>query len=135
MHFPLDNSVCRVETTCPLVRLDNLDAVPSQLMRCIFHSTTYPLVQILKSIFHSYMSTVMETTAFPLSDFLLTAMIVSPSRGSFIPKRAGEEKKDSSGHWINFRQSFNNQTGKQMILLSLDKMALHINVTQRYTYS
>ena len=23
MHFPLDNSVCRVEATCPLVRLDN----------------------------------------------------------------------------------------------------------------
>ena len=39
MHFPLDNSVCRVETTCPLVRLDNLVAVPSKLMRCSFHST------------------------------------------------------------------------------------------------
>ena len=40
MRFPLDNSVCRVERTCPLVRLDNLVAVPSKLMRCIFHSTT-----------------------------------------------------------------------------------------------
>ena len=39
MHFPLDNSVCRVETTCPLVRLDNSVAVPSKLMRCSFHST------------------------------------------------------------------------------------------------
>ena len=39
MHFPLDNSVCRVKTTCPLVRLDNLVAVPSKLMRCSFHST------------------------------------------------------------------------------------------------
>ena len=28
------------ETTCPLVRLDNLDAVPSQLMRCDFDSKT-----------------------------------------------------------------------------------------------
>ena len=60
MHFPLDNSVCRVETTCPLVRLDNLVASPSKLMRCIFHSTTpdpdcrvettCPLVQVVKSI-------------------------------------------------------------------------------------
>ena len=40
MRFPLDNSVCRVETTCPLERLDNLVAVLSKLMRCIFHSTT-----------------------------------------------------------------------------------------------
>ena len=40
MHFPFDNPVCRVETTCPLVRLDNLGAVPSRLMRCIFDSTT-----------------------------------------------------------------------------------------------
>ena len=40
MRFPLGNSVCRVETTCPLVRLDNLVAVPSKLMRCVFHSTT-----------------------------------------------------------------------------------------------
>ena len=44
MHFPLDNSVCRVETTCPLVRLDNLVAVPSKLMRCSFHSTA-PFVE------------------------------------------------------------------------------------------
>ena len=55
--------------------------------------------------------------------------------GKFHTKESRGRKKDSSGHWINFRQSFNNQTGKQMILLSLDKMALHINVTQRYTYS
>ena len=40
MRFPLDNSVCRVETTCPLVGLDNLVAIPSKLMRCIFDSTT-----------------------------------------------------------------------------------------------
>ena len=40
MNFPLDDSVCRVETTRPLVRLDNLDAVPSQLMRCILDSKT-----------------------------------------------------------------------------------------------
>ena len=33
MHFPLDNSVCRVETTCPLVRLDNLVAFLSKLMK------------------------------------------------------------------------------------------------------
>ena len=39
MHFPLDNSVCQVETTCPLVQLDNLVAVRSKLMRCSFHST------------------------------------------------------------------------------------------------
>ena len=60
MHFPLDNSVCRVETTCPLVRLDNLVAVPSKLMRCSFHSTA-PSVEsrqlvrsykLLKVFFH-----------------------------------------------------------------------------------
>ena len=39
MQFPLDNSVCRVETTCPLVRLDNLVAVPIKLMRCSFQWT------------------------------------------------------------------------------------------------
>ena len=36
MRFPLDNSVCRVETTCPLVRLDNLGGVymtPGRLSR------------------------------------------------------------------------------------------------------
>ena len=40
IHFPLDNSLCQVETTCQLVCLDNLDAVPCQLMRCIFDSKT-----------------------------------------------------------------------------------------------
>ena len=43
-------------TICPLVRLDNLDTVPSQLMRCIFHSTTCPLVGKLRKVFsHSYL--------------------------------------------------------------------------------
>ena len=59
MHFPVDNSVCRVETTCPLVRLDNLVAFSIKLMRCIFLldnsdcrvKTTGPLVQVVKSIF------------------------------------------------------------------------------------
>ena len=33
-------TLCQVETSCQLVRLDNLDAVPCQLMRCIFDSKT-----------------------------------------------------------------------------------------------
>ena len=52
MHFPLDNSVCRVEATCPLERLDNFVAFPSKLMRCIFHSTT-PTVE-LRQLVRSY---------------------------------------------------------------------------------
>ena len=54
MHFPLDNSVCRVKTTCPPVRLDNLDAVPSQLTRCIFHSITLLLYVELRHFVCSY---------------------------------------------------------------------------------
>ena len=51
MHFTLDNSVCRVEKTCPFLRLDNLTAVANKLMRWILHSTTCPLVQVVKYIF------------------------------------------------------------------------------------
>ena len=60
MHFPLNNSVCRSrQLSCPLIWLDNLDVVPSQLMGCIFHLTTPPcrvaticlLVHVVKSIF------------------------------------------------------------------------------------
>ena len=39
------------------------------------------------------MSTVLDMTAFSLLHFLPMAMIVSPSRGRFIPKRTGEEKR------------------------------------------
>ena len=54
MHFTLDNSVYRVEKTCPLLRLDNLVAVPNKLMRCTLHSTTCPLVEVVYIFFHSY---------------------------------------------------------------------------------
>ena len=56
MHFTLDNSVYRAEKTCPLLRLDNLVAVPNKLMimRCTLHSTTCPLVEVVYIFFHSY---------------------------------------------------------------------------------
>ena len=83
MHFTLDNSVCRVEKTCPLLRLDNLVVVPNKLMRCILHSTTSPLRRTSCEIYFStrIMSSVLDVTVITLlmarfSDGILSGPLI-----------------------------------------------------------
>ena len=126
----------------------------NELMRCIFHWTTLSVES--GQLIHSYDST--TDMHFPLDnlsartncekyfsarimltghdcflsltfslhgyDFLLLS-------GTFHIKENRGRKTDSSGLWINFGHSFNNQTGKQMILLSLEKgRTTSLNVTR-----
>ena len=107
MHFPLDNSVCRVATTCLLA-------------------------QIVKSIFPRVSCWQYWTWLLSLSlTFSPHGYDCLPLSGTFHTKENRGRKKDSSSLWINFRQSFNNQTGKQMILLSLEKGRMtSLNVTR-----
>ena len=107
MHFPLDNSVCRVATTCPLV-------------------------QIVKSIFPRVSCWQYWTWLLSPSHIFSSWLWLSPPLGDVSYQREqGKKKGFFYSLWINFRQSFNNQTGKQMILLSLEKGRMtSLNVTR-----
>ena len=78
------------------------------------------------------MLTVLDMTAFSLSlTFSPHGYDCLPLSGTFHTKGIRGRKKNSSSLWINFRQSFNNQTGKRMILLSLEKRRMtSLNVTR-----
>ena len=121
MHFPLDDSVCRVETTCLLVRLDNLDAVPSQLMICIFDSKTlhvksWQLMRFTsceKYFFTRIMSTVLDMTGyFPLisvskQKLLFSSTIFYLRSAEYFLQGLHDSLSNTIviGSWINFRLS------------------------------
>ena len=139
MHFPLDNSVCRVETACPLVLRDNLDAVllSTNEMHFSLDDSVKESRQLARShklrkiFFHSYHVDGIGHDCFLSLTFSPHGYDCLLLPGKFHTKENRGRKKDSSGLWIKSRQSFNNQNGKQMILLSLEKgRTTSLNVTR-----
>ena len=106
-------------------------------MRCFFHTTTLYVEsrQLVRSYKLCMKSIFPRVSCWQYWTWLLTFSPHSydylPLSGTFHTKENRGRKKDSSCLWINFRQSFNNQTGKQMILLSLEKGRMtSLNVTR-----
>ena len=108
-------------------------------MRCIFHSTTLYVesrqlvrsYKLWKVFFHAYHVDSNGHDCFLPLTFSPHGYDCLLFSGTFHTKENRGRKKDSSSLWVNFRQSFNNQTGKQMILLSLEKGRMtSLNVTR-----